>query len=283
MSVDTNPGGSYADDTEVKMEINNEDDIMKIDLKNFAPDGIMKLNFSSLEVAYLFYTWYSRVNGFSVRKDKVLRSKGSGEIMQQTFVCSREGKRRDNGVALEDRKRRPKAETRRGCGAKFRVHVNVVTHRWYVSIFVVQHNHELLDAFSSGMLPAHRKMSDSDVMEMNNYRMAGIGTHQIFSSFALKSGGYENVGFRQKDIYNQVGRQRAEHESDCAAALKFLKDLESSDPLMFCRHKSNSEGQLELLFWSDGMSQIDYQAFGDVVAFDATYSKNKYKFPLVSF
>ncbi|XP_057429676.1 protein FAR1-RELATED SEQUENCE 7-like [Lotus japonicus] len=31
------------------------------------------------------------------------------------------------------------------------------------------------------------------------------------------------------------------------------------------------------------MSQIDYKAFGDVVAFDATYGKNKYRCPLVFF
>ena len=37
------------------------------------------------------------------------------------------------------------------------------------------------------------------------------------------------------------------------------------------------------LFWFDGRSQVDYELFGDVLAFDATYEKNKYKCPVVVF
>ncbi|XP_072066903.1 protein FAR1-RELATED SEQUENCE 5-like [Arachis hypogaea] len=33
----------------------------------------------------------------------------------------------------------------------------------------------------------------------------------------------------------------------------------------------------------DGKSRVDFEVFGDVMAFDATYKKNKYKFPLVVF
>ncbi|KAG4935913.1 hypothetical protein JHK85_050832 [Glycine max] len=43
-----------------------------------------------------------------------------------------------------------------------------------------------------------------------------------------------------------------------------------------------SDDRLQNLFWSNGASQVDYQCFGDVVAFDTTY-KNKYNKPLVIF
>ncbi|XP_057432354.1 protein FAR1-RELATED SEQUENCE 5-like [Lotus japonicus] len=167
---------THIEGTDATIDINNEDDILMIDLKNLCPDKVSMMSFISLDIAYLFYTWYGRVNGFSVRKSSILRSKTSHE-----------------------------------------------------------------------------------------------------------SGGYENVGFRQKAIYNQVGKQRAEHESDGVAALKYLKQLQISDPELFFRYKENGEGKLEHLFWSDGMSQIDYKAFGEVVAFDATYGKNKYRCPLVFF
>lgn len=52
---------------------------------------------------------------------------------------------------------------------------------------------------------------------------------------------------------------------------------------MFVRHTMDSEGRLEHLFWCDGPSQVDYQVFGDVAAFDETYGKNKYKCPVVVF
>ncbi|XP_057452508.1 protein FAR1-RELATED SEQUENCE 5-like [Lotus japonicus] len=172
------------------------DGILSIDLKNFCTDKISKLSFISLDVAYLFYNWYERVNGFSVRRSNIFQSKTSHEVLQQTFVRSWKENRRISCLTMEDRK-------------------------------------------------------------------------------------------RQKAIYNQVGKQRAKHESDGVAALKYLKQLQLSDPELFFRYKENneenSESKLQHMFWSDGMSQIDYKAFGDVVAFDATYGKNKYRCPLVFF
>ncbi|RYQ96052.1 hypothetical protein Ahy_B08g091532 [Arachis hypogaea] len=40
---------------------------------------------------------------------------------------------------------------------------------------------------------------------------------------------------------------------------------------------------MENLIWTDGPSRSDYQYFNDVLAFDSTYRKNKYKRPIVIF
>lgn len=55
----------------------------------------------------------------------------------------------------------PRPKTRCGCEANFRVHIDIMTERWNVTCFTNHHNHELLDAKYNGMLPAHKKMSDS--------------------------------------------------------------------------------------------------------------------------
>jgi len=52
---------------------------------------------------------------------------------------------------------------------------------------------------------------------------------------------------------------------------------------LYWRHKVDDKGRLSHLFWCDGGAQRDYQIFGDVVAFDATYKRNKYMCPLVVF
>ena len=39
------------------------------------------------------------------------------------------------------------------------------------------------------------------------------------------------------------------------------------------------DGKLLNLFLADGASIIDYECFGDVIAFDTTYKKNKYNKP----
>lgn len=43
----------------------------------------------------------------------------------------------------------------------------------------------------------------------------------------------------------------------------------------------DNKGRLSHLFWCDGTTQRDYVIFGDVLAFDVTYKRNKYMCPLV--
>ncbi|KAF1867712.1 hypothetical protein Lal_00050145 [Lupinus albus] len=52
---------------------------------------------------------------------------------------------------------------------------------------------------------------------------------------------------------------------------------------MYWRHSVDEEGNLQQLFWADGCSIFYYSIFGDVLAFDATYGRNKYKFSVVIF
>lgn len=60
------------------------------------------------------------------------------------------------------------------------------------------------------------------------------------------------------------------------------KQKPDNDPMLSCKFSLTSDDRLQNLFWSNGASQVDYQCFGDVVAFDTTY-KNKYNKPLVIF
>lgn len=71
--------------------------------------------------------------------------------------------------------------------------------------------------------------------------------------------------------------------SDATAGLNYLEGLRRNDDMMFFRHTVDEEGRLEHLFWCDGHSRGDYLIFGDVMAFDATYRKNKYLCPFVVF
>ncbi|KAJ1411473.1 MULE transposase domain [Sesbania bispinosa] len=197
------------------------------------------------------------MNGFATKRWKIISSRKTGRVLQQNFFCNKEGKRVDSGVPMEERQREPKAETRCYCRAEFRAHVDINSERWFCSYFSDKHSHELLDAMFCAMLPAHRKMVVCDIDQMNN--------------------------MLKKDIYNQIIKQRRLQNSDAEAAVKYLHNLGVNDPLMFTRHTLDPDNRLEHLFWCDGKSQLDYKVFGDVLAFDATYGKNKYRLPLVVF
>ncbi|KAF1861375.1 hypothetical protein Lal_00025662 [Lupinus albus] len=118
-------------------------------------------------------------------------------------------------------------------------------------------------------------MTEIDVVQMNTMREVGIGTGKIFGSLAGQCGGYRYIGFSKKDIIIGNG--------DAESALQYLMDQSKSDCAMYWRHTLDEEGKLQQLFWADGCSIFDYLIFGDVLAFDATYGRNKYKFPVVIF
>ncbi|KAL2957679.1 hypothetical protein AAZX31_18G163600 [Glycine max] len=165
----------------------------------------------------------------------------------------------------------------------FRVHVHFSTGRWYVTCWNFEHNHLLLDLKLSSLLPAHRKMSTIDIMQIENYRKVGIGPPHMYAAFANHCGGYDKVGFIRKDIYNQEVRMRKQHTSDASGALKYLHDLRKKDPTMYVLYTVDEGSRLQRLFWCDTESQLLYGVFGDILAFDATYKKNKYLCPFVVF
>ncbi|RYR14049.1 hypothetical protein Ahy_B04g070714 [Arachis hypogaea] len=53
--------------------------------------------------------------------------------------------------------------------------------------------------------------------------------------------------------------------------------------MAIAKYNVTSDDRLVNLIWADGSSRVDYQYFGDVLAFDSTYKKNKYKRPIVIF
>jgi hypothetical protein len=107
----------------------------------------------------LFYNCYACLHGFGGRKDRVVKNV-NGEVVQQTFVCHREGIRdAKNNLA---RKTEAKPTTICHCQAKLLVHFDFSSERWYIKYFDDIHNHSFLDDKYEGMLPTHWKMSDYD-------------------------------------------------------------------------------------------------------------------------
>lgn len=92
------------DNVENCFNIDSLDDIVVIDLKGLSPHKMRKVDFATLDMAYEFYHWDAILNGFAARKSKVIRSK-KDDILQQTFVCHRNGFRDFSSLTLENRQR----------------------------------------------------------------------------------------------------------------------------------------------------------------------------------
>jgi hypothetical protein len=275
---DEDAGCNFEDETVV----DSVADLEKINFKEISIEEVMRFHFLDLEVAFMFYNWYGCFHGFAARKSRVIRNI-KGEVVQQIFPCHREGVREEKYINSTSRKREHRPLSRCGCQAKVVVHIDVSCDRWYIKLFDDEHNHSFVEEKFERMLPAHRKMSEYDKYQMNTMRKAGIGTSRIHGYFASQAGGYENVGYTRRDMYNEQFKRSRCSISDAEQAVDFLKDMSSRDDMLFWRHVVNVDGSLRHLFWCDGVNRTDYSVFGDVLAFDATYRKIKYNTPLVIF
>ncbi|KAJ1431887.1 Zinc finger, PMZ-type [Sesbania bispinosa] len=280
-SNDNGQGDNCGDD---KIVIETNDDVINIrDLALFSPHEIESYEFGSIEVAYKFYHEYGFANGFGIRRGRTLKSKKHWRRIKKSLCVVELESVKIVVKKKEERVREQKAETRCECKARFHIHVNKLSGRWYCVCFEDEHNHGRLGEVHFSVLPSYRRMSDSDIVQMNNMMKVGIRPPNIFNTFASQSGGYEKIGFRKKDMYDKIGEQRRNLCSNAKGAIEYLGLLGLNDRMMYYEHTVDEHGRLQHLFWSDGYSQVDYNIFGEVLAFDATYGKNKYLMPLVVF
>lgn len=89
-------------------------------------------------------------------KKKQSYEKQNGEIKQQTFVCYKQGQKGEKVIVSISRKCAPKVYVRCGCEAKYRVHIEAKSGRWYMKFLHDAHNHKLLDGQFMGMLPTQK-------------------------------------------------------------------------------------------------------------------------------
>ncbi|KAJ1404245.1 Zinc finger, SWIM-type [Sesbania bispinosa] len=241
-----------------KYRIDGGEDIRKVDMIRLSEDEFKLYHFTSRLVAFQFYNKYAQKRGFAARGWNTVVNKEGG-VSQQTFVCFREGYRLKKHLNKENRKREARPLTRCGCFAFLKVRFARDVSLWIVKDFSDEHCHELLPRKYDGMLSSHRKMNETDIMQMNTMRDVGIGVTQIYGLVANQSGGYKNVGYRKSDMYNAIMKERRSEGSDARAALSYLRALGRNDKDMYWSHTVDEEGRLKHLFWTDGRSQGDYE------------------------
>ncbi|KAK4487847.1 hypothetical protein RD792_003583, partial [Penstemon davidsonii] len=250
--------------------------------KSFDPDNsgikeelISQLMFESIDEAEKFYIAYAKAEGFDVRRRSV---QVKGEIVKnRVWVCTQSGFREP--VKEGDcRKREPKPLTRCGCKATFRVSHDQFSKKYFVSKFENKHNHPLHVCLKRYMSPADKTM-------LSMMTTTGFKPSQVMYYLEQLSGGAGKLSFRRKDGYNWLNKLRAERirEGDMNTVISNFKNLKLLDERLFFYYTLDDESALTKLFWCDGASRAEYEAFGDVLVFDSTYKTNTFLYLLVIF
>ncbi|XP_016168828.1 protein FAR1-RELATED SEQUENCE 5-like [Arachis ipaensis] len=234
--------------------------------------------------AYKAYVKYARDMGFAVRKRDLSRDK-DGNLNRKYYVCNRQGTRDPKHYRLLDRKRNHKPETRTGCKARCFIYLDKLSMKWRVKTLEEEHNHPMIPEQFVHLISNHRKLTEADKARIVCMKESGFQTSQIVGFLAKLASGYSNLNFTKKDVYNFIDPdRRAKIENgDAVAAISYLQGKADVDPMSVARYTLVNGNKLGNLFWADGLMINDYQYFGDVLAFDSTYKKNRYNKPVVIF
>ncbi|KAL4390399.1 hypothetical protein AHAS_Ahas03G0141200 [Arachis hypogaea] len=208
----------------------------------------------------------------------------NGNINTRQLVCNKIGERHWKHLKRDNRQREHRAITRVNCRARIRFIRHYRTGKWKVSVFESEHNHLLCPPKYRHLIAANRGLNEADKTQADSLRACGVKTCHIMGYMVFQKGVYDKVGFTSKDLHNHISKIRRGKVkvSDVFAALAYLLSKADSDPLFLGKFTLN-DGRLDNLVWADGASIVDYECFGDVLAFETTYKKNVYNKPLVIF
>jgi FAR1 DNA-binding domain len=162
------------------------------------------LEFRTPEEAYNFYNNYACHVGFSVRK--ATRAKNSQGVSSIRYVCNKEGfskyqKKKEMPIGSLTGQKTPekvKGITRVGCKASIRIKL-VQGGIWQVSVFVEDHNHDLIASPSKKRnLRSQKRLTNEDRDIIRNLSSQNVGTSQILEYLAIEHGGKEHLRFKKK-------------------------------------------------------------------------------------
>lgn len=78
---------------------------------------------------------------------------------------------------------------------------------WVVHDFIKEHNHELFPEYAH-YFQCHRSISSFDETNVENLHAVGVKINMILAALAKQHGGYENIGFMEKDHRNRLDKKR---------------------------------------------------------------------------
>ncbi|XP_042041356.1 protein FAR1-RELATED SEQUENCE 5-like [Salvia splendens] len=251
--------------------------------------------FSSLEEGICFYEKYAQEACFDFRRFGN-RSSG-GVITFQYVVCNRQGFHTvdplDVDVIISDdvnvsdddevtsKKKRRRGTKRCGCGARisFKFYSDCGVKYYLVHQFIEEHNHAMVDKDHKRFMKGNRSMNDVHHKFVEDCTKANIGPTSTFNLLKEFFGGYDVVGCTLNDVRN-CSRDIKEKlkEVDVQMILNQMQEKKRICEGFFYKYQlSPDDNKLVSLFWSDAESRKHYHMFGDVVAFDTTYSTNRYR------
>ncbi|XP_047941962.1 protein FAR1-RELATED SEQUENCE 5-like [Salvia hispanica] len=239
--------------------------------------------FQSLDFAFAFYDVYARTVGFDTRKQG-MRKAADGVTTWYSVVCNRKGNKRSNeeddvnarsGFTIKRRRLSKRCGCKASISFKFFSEAGILG--YIIQEFKEVHNHYIMESEHQQFMTLNRKLEDVHHKFILDCSKANIGPTLTFKVLKEILGGFERVRCNVGDIRNTSQDIKA-YANGCDVQMvldDMAKKKELSDAFTY-HYEVNDANQLVSLFWCDGLMKRNYHMFGDIVAFDSTYSTNRY-------
>lgn len=230
--------------------------------------------FRTLDEVVVMYEEYAQMAGFCTRLGTT--KKREGIIKTRYILCSKANKPKDQEEGCVDISSASSSRCVNfkvtDCKALIKVRLIKGSSDYEIYGFEEVHNHGPL---SSNHLTKKRRKLDFATKEfISGCRLVCVGPTKAFKLHVALKGGHHNLKGTLTD-YNNFGRDIREAIADGDAQMVVDKFNERSKNVHNFTFKYQVVGtELKSLFWADNVSKINYKAFGDVLAFDATYHTN---------
>ncbi|KAK9049343.1 hypothetical protein SSX86_031688, partial [Deinandra increscens subsp. villosa] len=145
------------------------------------------------------------------------------------------------------------------------------------------HNHPLVSSDNMDFMRKRRQLSFHAKEFIHKLSLARVGPNVAYRVQSALQGGSHNVKGTKTEFKNFNRDLRSFILPKDAQMVKDMMEERSKNLENFYFECIESDGELKSLFWADNVSRCNYQVFGDVVAFDATYDTNMYGMIFVPF
>ncbi|KAK9064953.1 hypothetical protein SSX86_016336 [Deinandra increscens subsp. villosa] len=248
---------------------------------------VLGTKFQSLEEAINMYQTYAYKSGFDTKLSSSKKNKNK-EVIKKYVMCSRAYLPKCNIVKADEGKSRKKKRNvnliKTDCKAKVIFQKFAGTTMFVVSHFEEAHNHELVPVHYRHLLRKSRQLGFQEEEFINKLASSNIGAtkaHQVLStlkgSHQLLHGTVVDFKNYRRDLNVFVG------ENDAQMLIDSMNERMTNSHDYTFKHDLEDDGSLDKLFWADEIARLNYEEFGDIVSFDATYNTNKYGMAFVPF
>ncbi|KAJ9543978.1 hypothetical protein OSB04_023685 [Centaurea solstitialis] len=253
-------------------------------IPNVNVEFIPRINsfFKSYQEAISIYERYADQGGFDVRLSTTVYGKNNIVTIKYA-VCSREGVAPKTSIdtvhdSIETSRYRRTSLKRTSCKACIRIRFVEPRSAYEIYYFDDKHNHMLID--KNAMII---QLCVTDQIFIHKAASAGVGASKAHKLHTSLNGGYDVTGCTVSDYKNfRRDMNSFVGAGDAEMVISMFKERCMDDP-QFSFEFNCEKDQITGIFWADEIAKLNYQEFGDVISFDATFRTNQYRMVFVPF